>query len=417
MPGSNFQIHRSRWLLPVTSQPIENGALVVCNDQIVDLGPWNSVRASFPGTRIIDHGEAVLFPGLVNCHTHLDNSALKDKLPRKPDNMTDWLMSHIATRQGIAEEEKNRSLEQQWQQLWQFGTAALGDITYARHSLIMAAASPIDSWNFLEVIGFNKDRALENLKNAQALLQAQTPSGIRLALTPHALHTLHKDVLLQVFDLCRKAGSPVSLHLCESSEEIEFMHTGTGPYRRLLETWGYWEESFSPPGCSPVEFLHRNKLLSPRLMAVHCVHLSAEERQLLKENGVNICLCPRSNDYIDNGQPDISALQNAGINLSLGTDGLASNDSLSLFDEMQFIRDNHPAVSPSQLLEMATINGAHSLQLDSLLGSLEKNKLARFLIYKGYNGNSPVEAITGIIQPDLLHWAGGDIEREEKRAN
>lgn len=411
-------IHRSRWLLPVSRPPLENGALVCQRGRIIEVGKWQQIKNSHPEAEIFDHGEAIIFPGLVNCHTHLDNSGLKDKLSFEKGDMTRWIDAHFRARSAQVEEDKQQALEAGWKQLRDNGTIAVADITYVERSLKLAATSGIISYNFLEVVGFGLERANNALDKAQLLLgeSSSLSSELRqISLAPHAPHSLHGEILAKVIRLNREAGRLSTIHLAESLEEVEFLLSGQGPFLEALQRWGFWEGSYKAPALSPVEYLKSLNLTGPDLLAVHCTHLGPGDIQILRDSCTRVCLCPRSNDFIGNGQPNISSLLAAGIDPCLGTDGLASNESLSLFDEMEFIRNHHPDIPPETLLKMATSNGAQALGLETLAGSLEKNKLSRFLIYKGYNGASPVEEVTGKIKPDMLEWAGGEFDGEAQR--
>lgn len=410
----NPALYRARWVLPVAGGPIEDGAVMVRGLSIDAVGRYKDLRKGWPANAVVDLGEAAVLPGLINCHTHLDNSALAGRTPRGGGDMLAWIEAQGAAWAEIPDEERRKARNDAWQSLPSSGTVAVADITSSPFDTDMLGGEPLWGSIFQEVRGFGRDRAEASFERALTLATEGTKSvsgvWLRFAVSPHGPHSVHADVLTRIAEHCFHRGDVLTMHVAESPEEVALMRGSDDRFVEALGRWGFWEESFTPPRCSPVEYLHRLGLLRPELMAVHCVQLDDDDISLLAGSGASVCFCPRSNDYIGVGLPRIGDILAAGIRCCLGTDGPASVETLSLFDEMAFIANRFPSVPPGAILRMATLGGAEALRLDSLAGSLEMNKLARFLVYSGDLGNDPEAALTGGIDMDKLAWAGGTID-------
>jgi cytosine/adenosine deaminase-related metal-dependent hydrolase len=410
----NPALYRARWILPISSPPIEDGGVIVRGLSIDEVGRYSEMKTRWPSNAVVDLGDAIILPGLINCHTHLNNSALKDQTPCGGGDMIAWIEAQQKAWNNTAPDVLSAAQTRSWRSLTSLGTIAVANIDHELFNPDNVSTEPLWSLVFYEVRGFNRNRAEKNLKHAEALQAkgAKMVSGVwqRFALSPHGPHSLSPEILVRVAQRCIRRGDVVSMHVAESEEEVGFLYGTDDRFKSALKRWGYWEKDFQIPRCSPVVYLKQLGILTAELMAVHAVHLDDEDINLLASAGSTVCLCPRSNDYIGVGQPRVGDMLRAGIRTCLGSDGPASNDTLSIFDEMAFLRSRHPHVSPADVLRMATLNGAEALRIDSLLGSLEINKVGRFLVYRGDIGNDPVEAITSGIDVTMLEWSGGEID-------
>ncbi len=231
-------------------------------------------------------------------------------------------------------------------------------------------------------------------------------AGSRLepGLSPHAPHTLSSAFLQELAGLARDHSLPVVIHLSESREEAAFMHDSSGKIAELLYPFADWETYLpSPRRTTSAAYLESLGLLNPLTSAVHCVHITPDDAHLLKKHGVTAILCPRSNERLAVGKAPAPLLKNYGIPLALGTDSLASNDSLSLWDEMRFLRREFPGLfTPDEVVEMATLGAAKALHLESEAGSLEKGKRADFLVLTPPRITSPNELAEALIEESRL---------------
>ena len=198
----------------------------------------------------------------------------------------------------------------------------------------------------------------------------------------HAPHTSSPDLLrfLKYHTLSRQL--PFSIHVAESRDETEFITTGQGRWASFLGERGIDCSAWPLPSRSPVQYLNDLGLLDPLTIAVHLLNVDETDLNIIARTGAVPVLCPRSNMNLHSMLPDLPLMLKYGsakLKPALGTDSLASTDSLNMFDEMAFIARQFPQIKPSDILAMATINGAHALGYGSAAGSLEKGKTACFL--------------------------------------
>jgi cytosine/adenosine deaminase-related metal-dependent hydrolase len=410
----NPALFRARWVLPMSAPAIADGAVIIQGLSIQAVGSYQDLRTQLPEQFHFDCGDAVLFPGLINCHTHLDNSIFSYATPRGSGDMVQWVQAHAkATRNADPELRKNVT-KAAWQSLVQLGTIAVADIASTPFLPEYVPDAPLWSSIIYEVLGFNKERA-EQFYQRALQMQADSQkefSGVwqRFMLAPHGPHSLNQEILQEITEHNRRRGDLIAIHCAESPQEDSFLRGSDDSFGQMMRDWGFWQEDFQAPGCSSVQYLKQQDILGPDLLAVHCVQVDDADIETLASSKTKICLCPRSNDYIGFGMPPVEKMQAAGLHLCLGTDGLASNDSLSLFDEMAFLQQQMPQLAAADILRWATLGGAEALRIDSALGSLAENKVARFLVYSGSIGDDPYQSLVSSISHEDIHWLGGKID-------
>ena len=223
---------------------------------------------------------------------------------------------------------------------------------------------------------------------------------LRGALAGHGPHTTHPKLLLRLKQLCRQNKRPFSLHLAESATETEFISTAGGAWARLLDERGIDYRNWPLPAASPVVYADHLGLLDANTLVVHALEVDARDRALLAERGVAVCLCPRSNHHLHRRLPNAAALVSAGVNLCLGTDSLASNTSLSLFDEMAFATAHLPDLDPPTLLAMATTGAARALGLGADFGKLRRLAPAAMIYVDNISANSSKALLAQLVNLD-----------------
>jgi cytosine/adenosine deaminase-related metal-dependent hydrolase len=203
----------------------------------------------------------------------------------------------------------------------------------------------------------------------------------------------------------RDPFAPCSVHLAESVEEVEFIRSGEGPWRQLLEEVGAWDPAWVPPGGSPVKFLDDTGFLDGRVLAVHGVQMTADDLRRLAEREVTLVTCPRSNGHTGAGAPPIEDFYRSGVRVAVGTDSLASAPDLNIFAEVATMRALAPHVPAAALLESATRHGAHALGFDADYGTIEAGRVARLLLVDTPPATADVEEyLVSGIQPEQLRW-------------
>ncbi|OAG26856.1 amidohydrolase family protein [Thermodesulfatator autotrophicus] len=372
-------LYRTKYLLPIIKEPVENGAIIATEGLIIDSGPYKQVKKGFIGEEV-DLGASLLIPALVNAHTHLELAAFKWRLS-PTSSFVSWIKKLIRLRQEITPEDYVKSARLSLKEMWQVGIGLIGDHGNTGLSVPLLRESPFRAVFFREVIDFQgrtnlKDFLKDHLKD----------SKIIFSLAPHAPYTVSPLLMQAIKRWTKKYRLPFSLHVAESVEEIEFLLYGKGPIRELLKERGQWPSSFVAPGLRPVFYLDRLGVLDENTICVHLTQASTEELALLTRRKAKPCLCPRSNIFLGVGFPRVEEMLALGLEPCLGTDSLASNDYLSIFAEIAALKQHFPHLSPHILLKMATLWGAKALKQKDM-GYIDKGARADLLILSAKEGN------------------------------
>lgn len=354
------------WVVPVEGPPIRDGAVAIDDDGVIsavgssgDLGPGEH------------HAGAVILPGFVDAHTHLEYevyAGFGDGL-----GFADWIGLHVERKQRIDLRDMEAIARLGVLRCLQSGITTVGDCSFSGAAATACADLGLRGTIYLEVFGATDEPVRERFEPMRERIEDALSDEVRLGISPHAPYTC-------TIDLYRAAAAlelPVATHLAESVAETEFLRAGTG-------AWASFSEMLVPPlGTTGVRALADAGLLGPNVIAAHCVEVDAEEIALLAEHDVAIAHCPRSNGILGCGVAPLAALRAAGIRVCIATDSPASTPSFDMFDEMRAAivgaraRERRPdALTAAEALELATLGGARALGLDEKLGSLVPGKQA-----------------------------------------
>jgi len=366
--------HVSRWVLPVDGPPIDDGAALVEHGRIQALGPADKILAGFPGA-VVDHGQGAILPGLVNCHTHLEFSALAGQVSPQ-SRWEDWLEAALAGFAALGVEEIESGIRRGIAQAWETGTALLGEVSNHGLSWPALQQARLAYHLFYECLGFNV-LSLGDLGEAFpffALPEVEDTAWISAA--AHAPYSVSPALFRAVREWNARGQRPQTVHLSESWAEAAFLAEGDRFFRDLLRRRGRWVPDFRPPSQTPAAYLGSLGFLGPRTLAVHGVWLNTPDRRLLADSRTWLILCPRANAFTGAGQAPVSELIEAGVPLALGTDSLAGNWDLNLFGEMRWLRENFPDYPGDLWLRLGTLNGARALGREADFGTLSPGKQA-----------------------------------------
>jgi cytosine/adenosine deaminase-related metal-dependent hydrolase len=367
------RVLRASWVLPITAPPIADGAVVVEQERIAWVGAAKDAAAD---AAVTDLGEAILMPGTVNAHCHLELSHLAGRLPRE-HGFVGWVEALVNERGRTPREEVRRHAAEAIASLLACGTAALGDVSNALDHLDLLERAGLDAVVFYELLAWDPARAGEVARGAQARVAELATAGnghVPVRLAAHAPYS----VSAALFEALRGAGGPAAVHLAESPDETAFIEGATGALAAFLERRGLGHVRFEGAHVSPVQHLDALGVLRPGLVAAHCVQVDARDRETLARRGVHAVLCPRSNRNLGVGLPRLPELLQDGVPLALGTDSLASVESLDVLAEAVVLHRAYPNVDPAMLVHMATSGGARALDRGDL-GSLAPGKRAATL--------------------------------------
>ena len=392
------------WVIPVSSPPISEGAVALNGGRIQDVGPTAEILRRYPGREAREFRGAALLPGLVNVHSHLELTLLRGYLENL--RFWDWIRHLTRTKyELLTREDLGISALAGACEAIRSGVTTLGDAMDLGASLDALTASGLRGVLYQEVFSPRPEEAEERLAELEAKvanLEERIGSSARPhdcagsrsgrvvpGVSPHAPFSVSGSLFRKVGRWAASRGLPVCIHVAESQEESLLIEEGRGPMAEALRSRGI---QWSAQGCSPVQYLDRLEVLAPGTLLVHCVRLQASDLDVLKRSGVSVAHCPKSNWKLGHGWMDLKQVFQAGVPLGLGSDSVASNNSMDLFEEMRFSlfspswfsrREGASAAGGSpggfraeQALRLATLGGAEALGLSASIGSLEPGKQA-----------------------------------------
>ncbi|MBN2141636.1 MAG: amidohydrolase family protein [Desulfovibrionaceae bacterium] len=350
---------------------IQDAAIIHDQGRILEVGTYAALARGFSGP-VRDLGEATVAPALINAHSHLEFSGLRGRAP-SGRGFAAWVTGLMAAagRGFDSEAVKSACLE-----LADSGTAFVAD-TATRNA--EAVAGILDDSGlffvlFVEAVGHGPGRPYP-----ADLLDRAWGRG-RAAAAGHALYSTSPEALRRARDQSRRRGLPFSLHLAEHRDEENILLDGSGLFADILRDRGLLK-GFVPPGKTPLAYALELGLLDPGVLAVHCVRLSRREVADLARTGASVCLCPRSNAFIGVGRAPWEDLVRAGVNVCLGTDSLASNTDLNLWNEARYLAERFDGpLDLAGALRLVTANPARALGLERDFGSLAPGKRALFSV-------------------------------------
>jgi cytosine/adenosine deaminase-related metal-dependent hydrolase len=397
--------YHAAWLVPIADEPIHNAWFTAEHGRIVSLGR----RAGNDPTPGIELGDVAVMPGLVNAHTHLELSYLRNRIAPSA-SFTGWARQIIYERRQQPRPQDSTimtAIDAAIGECLKSGTAVVGDISNTLAPFRKLAESPLAGVVFWEIIGFKIDKPDELIEHAVGELNALPATDrVRASLSAHAPYSVAPLLFRSIKKaVARMPFAPCSVHLAENVEEVELLQTGGGPWKALMKDIGSWNHEWNAPGVGPVQYLDDVGFLDNRLLAVHGVQMSKADLARLKERGTTLVTCPRSNGHTGAGLPPIADFFASGVRVAIGTDSLASSPDLNVFAEVATLHALAPSVPAASLLASATIEGARALGFDADYGTIEPGKLARLLAVDVPPGTSDVEEyLVSGVHPGQIRW-------------
>jgi cytosine/adenosine deaminase-related metal-dependent hydrolase len=405
MPESELRLFSADWVLPVTAPPIRDGMVAIEGARIAWVGSRRELPSRFLGARVRGFPRAMILPGWVNAHSHLNLTAALGMLQGSGERFADWARQVIRLQGALPPHLVRQAVVAGLDLLGSTGTTTVAHVStlpeiepFVEH----ATRSVV----FHEPIGFRAERAEdlaheaeEWLDGAGAVVDVSAPGRVRLGIAPHAPYSVSPELFRQLGALAERRGVPLSVHLSETRAELEFLRTGEGQLRELLEERGAWDEGWSPPGVSPVRYLAELGLLERPGLAVHCNYLSEEDVALLAGGRLTPVWCPGSHLFFGHRDHPAGRLLEAGAEVALGTDSAASNAGLSMLREVRLAAAGRPEVAPDYWLRAATLTAAEGLGLGDVTGSLEVGKAADLQVLEGLPDETtdPLAALCGAV--------------------
>ena len=363
-------IIRARIVVTMHGAPVENGAVAVSGNRIVDVGRFDDIKTRNAGNAV-DLGEQALLPGLINAHSHLDYTCLRGKIPPQK-SFTDWIEAINAEKSELSPKDYVASINDGFEEAKRFGTTAIANLT-AFPELISQVQPPIRTCWFAELINIRSPEHTNELVDTaiQSLGRARPP-GAPWGLAPHALFTASKDLFRRCEEIAQQEHILLTTHLAESREEMEMFRDASGPLYEFMKSIGRpMDDCGNETPLGLFVGVPGGRAL-PQWIVAHLNELSESDFELLERlnSKFHVVHCPRSHNYFGHSPFAFDRLRSLGFNICLGTDSLASNESLSLFDEMRAFQTNFPRISPEEIFRMVTVNPARALRYENVLGQI-----------------------------------------------
>jgi cytosine/adenosine deaminase-related metal-dependent hydrolase len=341
---------------------LRDGAVLVSGDgEVLDVGRAGTLLPRHAGAEV-ERVRGVAFPGLVNAHTHVELSAMRGCVPGGRGFVA-WVEAFVRRRAEVLPEDERSAVEGAAEDLDRFATAAVGDVSNRLVAVHALARRGIAGSVFHEVFGDDEAllrRAVIALAEAREQTVGRWPTtDLTYAVAPHTLYTTHPAVVRDLARAAKDAGVVTSLHLAEHPAERRALESADGPVIDWLRSRTQGTAAAFPwPRIGPVAHADALGALGPHVLSVHLTDAREEEIELLAARQARVVLCPRSNLHIERKLPRLLSLCAAGLDVALGTDSLASNESLDVLAEARELRDCFPEVPAKDLVQMATWNGA-----------------------------------------------------------
>jgi len=380
-----------RILQQAYQNPKKKWAILIKNGRILTTGPAESLQRSFSRNKVVDLHEAIVMPGLVNVHTHLEIPSLHEKIAA--GTYSSWVLNLLKIKRSLSQRDYRTAATENIRSLLESGTTTIGEISTHRTSPKLLAESGLRAHVFQEIISMDPAKGTPS----PASLLQRDRSLIRFVLSPHSPHTVSEQALGVIRDLQERKHFRLSMHAAETKAEGRLLRREKGDLDRLYSAAG-WRREWSPEAPSSIALLGRIGILGPSLLLVHAVDVSDKDIAMIKRSDTAVSHCPRSNHSLHVGTMPLKKMLDAGIPVGLGTDSLASVPTLNLWDEMRFAYNLHRknGISPQDILYLATMGGAKALGMEKEIGSLESGKKADIIAVPLPRKN------TGDIRSDLL---------------
>jgi len=383
-------IYTAQWLLPISSSPIKEGALAVDGSKIVGVGHRDELTRLFPENSLQDLGTAIILPGLVNAHSHLELTAMRGYLEHEEGNFFSWLRKLTLARLNLMTDD-----DIEVSALWgaceavRAGITAVGDASDSGRCSMKALKSiGLRGTVFQESFGPDLRLARENFATLQTKLdelQSLQTELVRAGVSPHSPYTVSGPQLELIAAFALKDNLPLMIHAAESVAEELLIKNGTGLFAEGLQKRAiHWDV----PGTSPIQHLHERGILETKALLAHCIRVNQNDLETIAANGAMIAHCPKSNAKLGHGFASLSSFLKNGINVGLGSDSVASNNTCDMIEEARFASllsravarpDNvQGRISNTEFLRLATSGGAACLGI-SESGSLRIGANADFI--------------------------------------
>jgi cytosine/adenosine deaminase-related metal-dependent hydrolase len=383
---------RARIVLPLAAPPTEDGIVHVQDDRIVAVG----CARELAGEHVEDLGDCILMPGLINAHCHLDFTIMRGAILQQ-ENFPNWVRRINDLKRTLSDDDYLQSITDGFGELRRWGTTSVFNIESFPELMVRMPPPPIRVWWFYELIDVRSRFHTEEVVVGALAFFEKHPNWLGgFGLSPHAPYTASATLYELARFCCEKYSMPWTTHLAETEEEFEMFVGASGPLYHFLRELGRGMHDVG--GITPVARLFGDRAVPKGGILAHMNRLADSDFDLLASyaKDISVVHCPKCHDYFRRPPFQLDRFRSLGVSVCLGTDSLASNTSLNLFEEMRRFRRNFPQVSSQEILDMVTRRPAKAIGMAGELGEISEGAIAD-LIAVPYSGGID-RAFDGLIE-------------------
>jgi cytosine/adenosine deaminase-related metal-dependent hydrolase len=398
---------------------LENAAIVIQDGRIAEVGRCQDLLRPRSDDDVIDFGwdfeRAIILPGLVNAHTHLELTDL-GQLPR-PSSFVDWILRLRARAASVLSQpdQVGSSTMNGVLASVSFGVTAVGDVTL-NPAITRPLLQYLHGASFGEVLGMAGRAAQVEERIAAAVAPIPAELDLTRGIEPHAPYSLDLAGYRRCIEEAKRRNLPLATHLAETPDEAEFLASHSGPFRQLWETIGGWQEDVSRAEGGPIRAMLQIGLFDCPTLLAHVNYVDDDELDVLARGQASVVYCPRTHDYFGHPPHRFDDMLARGINVGLGTDSAASSPDLNLMDDLRLVHRKRPDVSIQTLFEMATARGARALGLQDQIGTLSRGKSADFVIFEISSADPLRELLENNVTPRETWMRGMPVSKRIRQA-
>ena len=373
---------RADYVYPVCADPIKNGIVTVDDGgRIISVSDSQSENLKETD---IEQLSGVIVPGFINTHCHTELSHLRNKI-----KSGEGLISFIKGVQSSRNVEKQAIIsaaEAADEEMYQNGIVAVADTSNSDITIALKAKSTIHYHTFVEIFGFLPDSADELFEKSLALLERFKPQSV--SITPHAPYSVSKELFKLIKRHSDAGANLISIHNQECEDENKFYRYKLGGFVDLYKHLNIDISYFRPQARNSLQSVIPLLTNRQKILMVHNTCTNLKDIYFIKrfDRKINWCFCPNANLYIEKRLPKVELFVNQGLNITLGTDSLASNTKLCILSEMRTLQQNIPSLSFDTLLQWGTLNGARFMDIDGEKGTIEPGKTPGLNLISGLDG-------------------------------
>ena len=382
-------VYCARWVLPILSPPIEDGAVAVDGELIVAIGQRLELTEKFPSYQLQNFQDAAILPGLINAHSHLELTAMRGFLDNEEGNFFAWLKKlTVARLERMDADDLYVSAALGACEALRAGVTCVGDASSSA-SEIMKAVCEVGLRGIVFQESFGPDPSLaeehvKTLKDQVSRLRDLETLKVKAGVSPHAPYSVSGPQLRLIADFALAEDLPVMMHAAESVAEEQLLREGTGLFASGLAMRGI---QWRAPGLSPIRYLQETGVLETRPLLAHCIRVDDEDIEIIAKSGAGVAHCPKSNAKLGHGRASLGKLLAHNIRVGLGTDSVASNNSGDLIEEARFASlmarlEDQGRADATTVLTAGTLGGARALKWEEQIGDLQAGKQADLTILR-----------------------------------